>query len=222
MVKQTIIVRVRDGMSLAKGPRNENEENDVFSSYKQQRDFILQEISRGDLPSSNMTICVDELYSFRIMVESGICFMTLCDLSYPRDLAFLYLQDLQRQFDKLDKRFVEGISNPYCSIPKLGAIISNVREKYVDPRTQSNISKMMKSKMKGNLDAVTYDLSEIIERRQKQEMWEKMKRANLSEFKIRGSKKLEIIAMKWMPIATLIVVVVLLLWSSSLFKDEFW
>lgn len=61
MVKLTIVGRVRaDGLPLAQGPRYLNEENgNNISFYKQQAEFILTEISRGNLPSSKMTIRVD-------------------------------------------------------------------------------------------------------------------------------------------------------------------
>ncbi|CAH9114798.1 unnamed protein product [Cuscuta epithymum] len=218
MVKFTIIGRVRDGMALAAGKRYVNEENDTFTTYKQQGEFILQEISRGDLPSSNMTIHVDHHY-FRIMVESGVCFMTLCDSSYPTKLAFHYLKDLQREFDKLDRTLMERVSNPY-SFLRLDTIIGSVGKKYVDTKTQANISKM-KTEIGEELDVITDDMSEIIARKQKHEILEKMKKANLSDSPIWGSKILEIIAVKWIPIGILVNVAVLLLWSSSVFKDEF-
>lgn len=64
MVKLTIVGRVSDGLALAQGPRYGNEENDSFLFYKQQGEFILEEISRGALAPSKMTILVDH-HSFK-------------------------------------------------------------------------------------------------------------------------------------------------------------
>ncbi|CAH9111279.1 unnamed protein product [Cuscuta europaea] len=153
------------------------------------------------------------------MVESGVCFMTLCDSSYPTKLAFHYLKDLQREFDKLDRTLMERVSNPY-SFLRLDTIIGSVRKKYVDTKTQANILKM-KTEIGEDLDVITDDLSDIIARKQKHEILEKMKNANLSDSPIWGSKMLEIIAVKWIPIGILVNVAVLLLWSSFVFKDEF-
>lgn len=69
MVKVTIVGRVSDGLPLARGLRYWNEENVYLSRYTQQAEFILQEISRGALKASMMTIlndhhCIKYLYFF--------------------------------------------------------------------------------------------------------------------------------------------------------------
>lgn len=69
MVKLTIVGRVSDGLPLAQGRRYINQENDNFSFYKQQTEFILKEISRGALAPSKMTICVDH-HSFQYPLPS--------------------------------------------------------------------------------------------------------------------------------------------------------
>lgn len=64
MVKVTIVGRASDGLPLAQGLRYMNEENGYFSRYRQQAEFILQEISRGALTASKMTILID-YYCFK-------------------------------------------------------------------------------------------------------------------------------------------------------------
>lgn len=59
MVKLTIVGRVNDGLPIAQGPRYVNQDNEGFSFYKQQGEFILKEISRGALQHSKMIIRVD-------------------------------------------------------------------------------------------------------------------------------------------------------------------
>ncbi|QCE08213.1 vesicle transport protein SEC22 [Vigna unguiculata] len=59
MVKITIVGRMSDGLPLAQGLRYMNEEYAYLSCYKQQAQFILQEISRGALTASKMTIHVN-------------------------------------------------------------------------------------------------------------------------------------------------------------------
>lgn len=50
------------------------------------------------------------------LVENGIAFITLCDSSYPRKLAFYYLQDLQKEFDKFDSSLIAKITRPYSFV----------------------------------------------------------------------------------------------------------
>ncbi|XP_054787793.1 25.3 kDa vesicle transport protein SEC22-1 isoform X5 [Prosopis cineraria] len=64
MVKLTIVGRVSDGLPLAQGLRYVNEENGYLSFYQKQAQLILQEISRGALTASKMTIPIDH-HSFK-------------------------------------------------------------------------------------------------------------------------------------------------------------
>ncbi|CAN4087779.1 unnamed protein product [Withania somnifera] len=220
MVKLTIIGRVSDGMPLAQGPRSHvvHEENDVLATYKQQAEFILKQVSLQALPSSKMTILVDH-HCFNYMVESGICYLTLCESSYPRKLAFHYLQDLQQEFERLDRSFVDRITKPYTFI-KLDTIIGNIRKQYVDTRTQANLSKLNAHRQK-DLDIGTEELSLITERRRRVEMIERMMEAHISTSPIWESKRLETIALKWTPITILLVVASVLLWTVLIHQDDF-
>ncbi|XP_015068238.1 25.3 kDa vesicle transport protein [Solanum pennellii] len=218
MVKVTIIGRVSDGMPLAQGPRLHEENNDVLTTYKKQAEFILKEISLQALPSNKMTILLDH-HCFNYMVENGICYLTLCESSYPRKLAFHYLQDLQQEFERLDSSLVDRITKPYTFI-KLDTIIGNIRKQYVDTRTQANLSKLNAHRQK-DLDIATEELSLITERRRRIEMMERMMEAHISTSPIWESKRLEIIALKWTPITILLVVASVLLWTGLILQDDF-
>jgi hypothetical protein len=37
-------------------------------------------------------------YFLHYMIESGVCYLTLCDRGYPKKLAYRYLEDLQKEF----------------------------------------------------------------------------------------------------------------------------
>ncbi|CAK9136780.1 unnamed protein product [Ilex paraguariensis] len=215
MVKLTIVGRVCDGLPLAQGQRYVNEKNDNFSSYKQQGEFILEEISRGTLPLSTMTISVDQ-HCFNYMVENGVCFITLCDSSYPIKLAFHYLQDLQREFEKFDMTLLEKITKPY-SFVRFDGIISSTRRQYIDTRTQANLSKLSANRRQ-ELDIVTEHISEIFERRRRTEMLEMMMEAPRNVSPVWGSKSLEVIALKWTPISIILMVAAVLLWT----RDVYW
>ncbi|KAF3639769.1 putative transcription factor LAF1-like [Capsicum annuum] len=219
MVKVTIIGRVSDGMPLAQGPRHVvHEENDVLTTYKQQAEFILKEISLKALPSSKMTILVDH-HCFNYMVENGICYLTLCESSYPRKLAFHYLQDLQQELERLDRNLTDRIRKPYTFI-KLDTIIGNIRKQYVDTRTQANLSKL-NARCQKDLNIGTEELSLITERRRRVEMVERMMEAHISTSPVWDSKRLEIIALKWTPITILLVVASVLLWTGLVLQDDF-
>lgn len=215
----TIVGRVIDGLPLAQGPRYVNGENDNFLCYKQQGEFILKEISRGALVPSMMTIRIDH-HSLNYLIGNGVCFMTLCDSSYPRKLAFHYLQDLQKEFEKLDNSLVEKITRPY-SFVKFDGVIGSIRKQYIDTRTQANLSKLNANRKK-DLEIITEHISEILQRKRNSEMSEGLPATTpRTASPIWGSPLLEVIALKWTPITTIVAVAAILLWASLVLTDNF-
>ncbi|TYG43001.1 hypothetical protein E1A91_D12G293000v1 [Gossypium mustelinum] len=224
MVKLTIVGRVKDGLPLAQEARYMNNEtttsHNLSSNYKQQAEFLLNEISKGALPLPSMTIRVDH-HSFNYLVVNGICFITLCDSSYPRKLAFNYLQDLQKEFDKFDNGLIHKITKPY-SFVKFDSIISSIRKQYIDTRTQANLSKLNANRHR-ELDIVTGNMSDIVERRRNSEILETPAANNTPQISslLWGSPRLEAIALIWTPIAIITVIAWILLWVSLVFTDDY-
>ncbi|KAH7839601.1 hypothetical protein Vadar_006142 [Vaccinium darrowii] len=222
MVKLTIVGRVSDGLPVAQGPRYVNEGDDDISSYMRQAEFILEEISRsGSLAPSKMIIPVDH-HCFHYMVENGVCVITLCDSSYPRKLAFCYLQDLVREFEKFDESFIKKITKPY-SFVRFDGIIGNIRRQYTDTRTQSNLAKLNANRRQ-DLDVITQDLSTIVERRLQLDTLARVEKAMVAPQIVSPvwcSPSLEEIALKWTPIAVITLVGLVLLWSRLILTDGY-
>ncbi|CAJ1977072.1 unnamed protein product [Sphenostylis stenocarpa] len=218
MVKATIVGRVSDGLPLAQGLRYMNEENGYLSCYRQQAEFILQEISRGVLTASKMTIHVDH-FCFNYLVENGVVFIVLCESTYPRKLVFHYLQDIQKEFEKFDKTLIDKITRPY-SFVKFDGIIANISRQYIDTRTQANLSKLNANR-KQDLDVATEDIYNILERKRNSETMRRLSVTPQADSTIWCSARLEVIALKWTPIMILVITSVALLWASLVLTDEF-
>ncbi|XP_010667564.2 25.3 kDa vesicle transport protein SEC22-1 [Beta vulgaris subsp. vulgaris] len=215
MVKLTIIGRIRDGMPLTQGLRYVNEDYNNIPFYKQHAEFILKEISRGSLAlNPKMTIRLDHQHSFNCLVDSGVCFITLCDSSYPRTLAFHYLEDLRHELEKFQgDQLVENITRPY-SFVKFDSVISSIRKQYVDTRTQANIKKLHANSGQ-ELNIIVESLSTVVKNRKQLDYREKVVMAPQAVSPMWSSRRLKIIALKWTPIGIAITVVVtLLLWAS--------
>ncbi|XP_026380123.1 25.3 kDa vesicle transport protein [Papaver somniferum] len=216
MVKLTVVGRAYDGLPVAHFPRVKNEEDMSMLFYKQQAEFILKEISRGALLPSKMSINIDDLYCFNYLIEKGICYITLCESSYPRNLAFHYLQDLLKEIEKLDTNFLHTLSKPYSFI-KFDNVIANIRRRYLDTRTQANLS-ILNTNRRQDLDVMTEDISKIIENKRRSEFIEKAL-APIPVSPIWSSPRLEVIALKWTPITLMSVVAMVVLWSRFIVKD---
>ncbi|XP_008439222.1 25.3 kDa vesicle transport protein isoform X1 [Cucumis melo] len=220
MVKLTMVGRVRDGLPIAQGIRYVNEENDDVFGYKKQAEFILKEISRGTLSPPKMVILMHH-HSFIYLVENGVCYMTLCDSSYPRKLALHYLQDLQKEFGKFDDALINKLIKPY-SFLKFDSIISNVRKQYIDTRTQVNLCKLNANRRQPDPDILSCSFSEILERRRKLDIEERSRCNTNSQgtsSSIWGSPYLEEIGLKWTPMVVTFGVVLIVLWASFLLFD---
>ncbi|XP_027363373.1 25.3 kDa vesicle transport protein [Abrus precatorius] len=218
MVKITIVGRVSDGLPLAQGLRYMNQENGYLSCYRQQAEFILQEISKGALTASKMTVHIDH-YCFNYLVENGVVFIVLCESTYPRKLAFHYLQDIQKEFERFDKTLIGKITRPY-SFVKFDGVIANISRQYIDTRTQSNLSKLNANR-KQELDVVTEDMSNILERRRNSETKRRLPVTPQPASSIWCSPCLEVIALKWTPIMIIVITSMALLWASLFLTDSF-
>lgn len=49
-------------------------------------------------------------------IEKGVCYLVLCEASFPKKLAFAYLEDLQAEFHEQHGKKVPTVSRPYSFI----------------------------------------------------------------------------------------------------------
>ncbi|KAG4907894.1 hypothetical protein JHK84_056418 [Glycine max] len=153
------------------------------------------------------------------LVENGVVFIVLCESTYPRKLAFHYLQDIQKEFEKFDKTLIGKITRPY-SFVKFDGIIANISRQYIDTRTQANLSKLNANR-KQDLDIATEDIYKILERKRNSETMRRLPVTPQPESTIWCSPQLEVIALKWTPIMIIVITSMALLWASLALTDDF-
>lgn len=56
------------------------------------------------------------LLFFSYCIEKGVCYLVLCEASFPKKLAFAYLEDLQAEFHEQHGKKVPTVSRPYSFI----------------------------------------------------------------------------------------------------------
>ena len=59
-------------------------------------------------------------FTFHTLLDADVAYLTLTDKSYPKKLAFQYLEELQSEFSRLYGPQIEGVTRPYAFI-KFGA-----------------------------------------------------------------------------------------------------
>jgi vesicle transport protein SEC22 len=50
------------------------------------------------------------------MIEFGVCYLTVCDKTYPKRLAFSYLEELQKEFNEKFGHEVDTAARPYAFV----------------------------------------------------------------------------------------------------------
>ncbi|KAJ2724244.1 SNAP receptor [Coemansia sp. Benny D115] len=138
MVKSTIIARVADGLPLAASMDDEQAESEL-AGYKSQAKAIFKKLT----PQSE-TMCSIESgpYFLHYLLDQGVCYLCICDKSFPRKLAFSYLDELAKEFYMSYGSEIEKTTlRPYAFI-KFDTFIQKTKRIYEDSRTQHNLSKL--------------------------------------------------------------------------------
>ncbi|KAI8322307.1 snare-like protein [Martensiomyces pterosporus] len=138
MVKSTIIARVTDGLPLAASMDDEQAESEL-AGYKSQAKAIFKKLN---LQSEPMCSIESGPYYLHYLLDQGVCYLCICERSFPRKLAFNYLDELAKEFYMSYGGEVEKTNlRPYAFI-KFDTFIQKTKRIYEDSRTQQNLSKL--------------------------------------------------------------------------------
>lgn len=144
----------------------------------------------------------------------------MCDRSYPKKLAFQYLEDLKNEFERVNGSQIETAARPYAFI-KFDTFIQKTKKLYLDTRTQRNLAK---------LNDELYEVHQIMTRNVKEVLGVGEKLDQVSEMSSRLTSDTRIYAdkakdlnrqafiRKYAPVAIVIGVVIMLFWA----KNKIW
>ncbi|XP_072276274.1 vesicle-trafficking protein SEC22b [Pyxicephalus adspersus] len=113
MVLLTMIARVADGLPLAASMQEDEQSGRDLQQYQNQAKQLFRKLNeqspaRCTLEAGAMT--------FHYLIEKGVCYLVLCEMSFPKKLAFAYLEDLYNEFDEQHGKKVPTVSRPYSFI----------------------------------------------------------------------------------------------------------
>lgn len=212
MVKLTMIARVTDGLPLAEGLDDGREQRDL-EFYKQQAKSLFKKLSHGQHEPSRMSIETGP-FIFHYIIEARVCYLTMCDRSYPKKLAFQYLEELKNEFEKLYQSQVETVARPYAFI-KFDTFIQKTRKLYLDTRTQRNLAKLNDDLYEVQ-QIMTRNVQEVLGVGEKLDQVSQMSSRLSSESRRYADKAKDLsrqaFIKKWAPVAIVLGVVFVLLW----------
>mmetsp|Transcript_19382 Transcript_19382/g.60914 ORF Transcript_19382/g.60914 Transcript_19382/m.60914 type:complete len:215 (+) Transcript_19382:61-705(+) len=137
MPKLTLVARLTDGLPLAASMEEEKDHREL-DAYKAQAKKIVKQLSATS--PARMTIESGQ-NSFHYIHLEGVCFLCLAERSYPKRLAFSYLDDLQKEFLGKFRDEIPSASRPYAFI-RFDTFIQRTKKLYVDTRAPRNLSKL--------------------------------------------------------------------------------
>lgn len=217
MVKLTMIARVTDGLPLAEGLDDGQRD---LEFYKQQAKSLFKKLSQGQSEPSRMSI-ESGPYVFHYIIESRVCYLTMCDRSYPKKLAFQYLEDLKNEFEKANHSQIETVARPYAFI-KFDTFIQKTRKLYLDTHTQRNLAKLNDDLYEVQ-QIMTRNVKEVLGVGEKLDQVSQMSSRLSSESRIYAHKAKDLsrqaLIKKWAPVAIVLgVVLVMLLMRSYIWQ----
>ncbi|KAI9592887.1 Longin-like domain-containing protein [Syncephalis fuscata] len=138
MVRTTIIARVADALPLAASVDDEQSESELTEA-KSQAKILFRKLTPNSEPRCSVEA---NTFTFHYLINNGICYLCVCDRSYPRKLAFSYLDELSKEFDASygAEAQKQGL-RPYAFI-KFDTFMQKTKRLYQDTRAQSNLTKL--------------------------------------------------------------------------------
>mmetsp|Transcript_54617 Transcript_54617/g.62619 ORF Transcript_54617/g.62619 Transcript_54617/m.62619 type:complete len:227 (-) Transcript_54617:475-1155(-) len=150
MIKLIYIARLSDGLILCESQDAKEAESYSFAELKQRCKQILANLrtvtDKASINEGNNT--------FNILVQDGLSFMLVAETSYPKKLAFIFLDDIEKAFyqemistfgpDVDHRSKIETLDRPYQFI-KFDRFINRKRPEYADARSNKNIERLNSS-----------------------------------------------------------------------------
>jgi len=93
-----------------------------------------------------------------------VCFLCICDRSYPRKLAFTYLSDLAQEFTTIypSQQYLSATLRPYAFV-EFDTYIQRTKKVYQDSRASANLDKL-NDELKDVTKVMTKNIEDLLYR----------------------------------------------------------
>ncbi|KAK6587849.1 synaptobrevin family [Cryptosporidium xiaoi] len=222
----TFIARSSDGLILTETWDDLNS-NRSLQSYKHQAKQILKSVG-NDVGVERCSVDSGN-YVFHYVIDGGIIYMTLSGKSYPKKLAFSFLEEIKRLFvEDLKREFpgegdsrilIESIDKPYYFI-KFDRIIQRCKSEYRDPRSTKSLQKLNDSLievtniMRRNVDDILLRGENLVDVEKKAN---DLKFASLEFSKAAKKLSFQALVQKYAPLFALVaILLIIIFWKIFL------
>ncbi|EKM59472.1 uncharacterized protein PHACADRAFT_249993 [Phanerochaete carnosa HHB-10118-sp] len=157
MVKSTIVVRASDALPLAATVDDEQIEQ-ALQEHKQQAKLIFRRITPNAEPRCSIE---SGQYTLHYLIADNVVYLVIADKSYPRKLAFSYLDELSKEFAVSYGAKVDTVRKPYAFVG-FDTFMAKTTRLYQDTRN-INASNSPLDKLSDELQDVTRIMTKNME-----------------------------------------------------------
>ncbi|CAN9503171.1 unnamed protein product [Ophioblennius macclurei] len=138
MILMTMIARVADGLPLAASIQEDEQSGRDLQQYQTQAKQLCRRLNAQS--PERCTLEAGQL-NFHYLIAQGVCYLTLCEVSFPKKMVFAYLEALHTEFYDQYGRRVPTVTRPYSFI-EFDTYIQKTKKSYVDSRAQRDLGRI--------------------------------------------------------------------------------
>ncbi|XP_061588563.1 vesicle-trafficking protein SEC22b-A [Cololabis saira] len=135
MILLTMICRVADGLPLAASIQEDEQSGRDLQHYQSQAKQLCRKLSAQS--PDRCTLEAGDM-NFHYLIARGVWYLSLCEASFPKKMAFAYLEDLSNEFNDQYGRRVPTVSRPYSFI-EFDTYIQKSKKSHIDSRARRNL-----------------------------------------------------------------------------------
>ncbi|KZP24616.1 protein transport protein Sec22 [Athelia psychrophila] len=211
----TLIVRASDALPMAASVDDEQTEQ-ALAEHKQQAKLIFRRITAN---SESRCSIESGAYTLHYLIADNVVYLTIADKSYPRKLAFSYLDELSKEFSQTYGPKVETIRKPYAFVG-FDTFMSKTARLYSDSRTAGAAAGSSMDRLNDDLQ----DVTRIMTKNMEELLWrgdslDRMSHLSTSlrsesEKYRKAARSINVNAMirQYAPVAAIAFILIILLW----------
>ncbi|EAT91282.2 hypothetical protein SNOG_01633 [Parastagonospora nodorum SN15] len=166
MIKHTEISRL-DGIILTSSV-DEGEADAELNEVKSKVKLVQRRLNRNSEPQASIE---SGSYTYQYvgasshyLISGDLCFLCICDRSYPRKLAFTYLSDLASEFTQTyqPNQYLSPALRPYA-FTEFDTFIQRTKKTYQDSRATQNLDKL-NDELKDVTKVMTKNIEDLLYR----------------------------------------------------------
>ncbi|KAB2581291.1 Synaptobrevin [Lasiodiplodia theobromae] len=159
MIRSTQIARL-DGLILAASVDDEQSESELVE-IKGKVKQILRRVNRNSEPQASIE---GGQYTIHYLIDDALIFLCICDRSYPRKLAFVFLSDIKQEFTTTypSQQYLAATCRPYAFV-EFDTFIQRTKKTYQDSRATQNLDKL-NDELKDVTKVMTKNIEDLLYR----------------------------------------------------------